>query len=101
MSNPNSQFKKFSAAVVQIEDVLTTMLDDQNNGPRNSEYDPFRASYEKYLVAKISESVAMLFQKDLYNERHWQNLSAFVNVGLLESAAPAQEDMPKDIQPDE
>ena len=100
MSNPNSQFKKFSAAVVQIEDVLTTMLEGQNDRP-SAEYDPFKASYEKYLIAKISESMTMLFQKDLYSERHWQNLSAFVNVGLLESAAPAQEDMPKDIQPDE
>lgn len=76
----NVQFKRFAETVKGIEQHLSDLLQEQPQRLTNTN------SFEKYLISKLSESLAMIFQKDFSDYRHWQTLISFANVGALEAA---------------
>jgi hypothetical protein len=72
-------FMDFAKAQKDIEKTLTGLLTAQGlNYPK---------PHVEYLTAKVSENLAMIFQKDFNDSRSWQSLASFVSVGAVNATA--------------
>lgn len=72
-------FVDFAEAQKDLEKMLTALLAEQ----AFTRLTPHVA----YLTAKVSENLAMIFQKDINDPRNWQSLASFVSVGAVNATA--------------
>jgi hypothetical protein len=72
-------FQDFAEAQQNLESTLLALLTAQKSN--------YLAPHVAYLTGKISENLAMIFQKDINDPRNWQSLASFVSVGAVNASA--------------
>lgn len=81
LENDLCSFTQFAESVKVVEEELALGLTSQEEVKFTPQLN--------YLTGKISESLTMLFRKDINDPRHWQSLLSFVSIGMA-NAVQAQ-----------